>query len=70
MEYPHAVFMFKVKQNILYDPVSERWLKIIILRNIYFTKFQTLISYGIIIWGGERESVKALGIQKKGPSFN
>jgi hypothetical protein len=35
------------------------------LRNIYFTKFQSLISYGIILWGGERESVKVLRIQKK-----
>ena len=70
MEYPHAVFMFKIKQDILYDPVTERWLKLISLRNIYFTKFQIWIRYGIILWGGERESVKLLGIQKNGSSFN
>jgi len=35
------------------------------LRNIYFTKFQSLIRYGIILWGGERESVKVLKIHKK-----
>jgi len=25
------------------------------LRNIYFTKFQFLISFGIILWDGEKE---------------
>ena len=34
-------------------------------RNIYFTKFQYLIRYGIILWGGERVSVKVLQIQKR-----
>ena len=66
MEYLHAVFMFKVKQDILHDPVSERRLKLIILWNIYFTKFETSIRYDIILWGGERERVKVLVIQKKG----
>ena len=37
------------------------------LRNIYFTKFQSLISYGIILWDGERDSVKVLRIQKMVP---
>jgi hypothetical protein len=36
------------------------------LRNKYFTKFQPLRRYGIILWDGERESVKVLKIQKKG----
>ena len=27
MEYPHSLFMFKVKQVILYDLVTERQLK-------------------------------------------
>jgi len=35
------------------------------LRNIYFTKFQSLGRYGIILWGGERECVKELKIQKR-----
>jgi hypothetical protein len=29
-----------------------------ILRNIYFAKFQSLVRYGIILWGGEKESSK------------
>ena len=40
MEYPHSVFMFKVK------------------------KFQSLIRYSIILWGGERQNVKVLEYKK------
>ena len=40
-------------------------LDLFMLRNIYFTKFQYLIRYGIILWGGERESVKVLKIRKR-----
>jgi len=29
-----------------------------------YTKFLSLIRYGIILWDGERESVKVLKIQK------
>jgi hypothetical protein len=36
-----------------------------ILRNIYFAKFQSLVSYGLIFWGGEGESNKVLKIQKR-----
>jgi hypothetical protein len=35
-----------------------------ILRNIYFAKFQSLVSYGVIFWGGESESSEVLEIQK------
>ncbi|PNF29254.1 hypothetical protein B7P43_G10478, partial [Cryptotermes secundus] len=35
------------------------------LRNVYFAKFQSLISYGLIFWGGECESSKILKIQKR-----
>ena len=55
-------FMFKVKQGIS----SLRGdLSLFMLRNIHFTKFQSLTRYGIILWGGERESVKVLKIQKR-----
>jgi hypothetical protein len=36
-----------------------------ILRNIYFAKFQSLVSYGLIFWGGESESSEVLKIQKR-----
>jgi len=45
-------------------------LSLLMLRNIYFTIIQSLMSYGIILWGGERESVKVLRIQKNGSSYN
>jgi hypothetical protein len=45
--------------KILKDVVS-----LYILRNIYFAKFQYLVSYGLIFWGGESESSKILKIQK------
>jgi hypothetical protein len=35
------------------------------LRNVYFAKFQSLISYSLIFWGGECESSEVLKIQKK-----
>lgn len=35
------------------------------LRNIYFTTFQSLIRYGIIICSGEVESVNVLKIQER-----
>ena len=40
------------------------------LRNIYFTKFQSLVRYGIILCCGDIESVKVLKIQKKGIPCN
>jgi hypothetical protein len=35
-----------------------------ILGNTYFAKCQSLVSYGLIFWGGESESSKVLKIQK------
>jgi hypothetical protein len=34
------------------------------LRNIYFAKFKSLISYGIILWKGETKSVQVQKTQK------
>jgi hypothetical protein len=36
------------------------------LWNIYFAYFLSQLRYGIIFWGGSRESIKILRIQKKG----
>jgi len=33
--------------------------------NIYFAYFHLRLRYGIILWGGTKESIKALHIQKK-----
>ena len=35
------------------------------LWNIYFAYFQSRLRYGIIFWGGSKESIKILHIQKK-----
>ena len=35
------------------------------LWNIYFAYFQSRLRYGIIVWGGSKESTKILHIQKK-----
>jgi hypothetical protein len=35
------------------------------LWNIYYTRFQSQLRYGIILWGGTTESIKILHIQKK-----
>jgi len=39
-------------------------LSLFVLRNIYSTKFKSLIRYAIILCVGESESVKVLKIQK------
>jgi hypothetical protein len=36
-----------------------------ILWNIYFANFQSKMRYGILVWGGSRESIKILRLQKK-----
>jgi hypothetical protein len=35
------------------------------LRNIYFAKFQSVMRYGIIVWGGVSEATKVLKVQKR-----
>jgi hypothetical protein len=40
-------------------------LSLFMLRNMYFTKFQSVIKYDIILWGWEIQSVKVLKIQKR-----
>ena len=35
------------------------------LWNIYFAHFQSKMRYGIVVWGGSKESIKILRIQKK-----
>ena len=35
------------------------------LWNLYFTYFQSRLRYGIIFWGGSKESIKVLRIYKK-----
>jgi len=37
-----------------------------VLRHTYFAKFQLLLRYGIISWGGESDNVKVCRMQKKG----
>jgi hypothetical protein len=36
-----------------------------VLRNIYFAKFQSLMRFGIILWGGASEITKLLKLQKR-----
>ena len=36
-----------------------------ILWNIYYAQFQSKIRYGIVIWGGSKDCVKILRVQKK-----
>ena len=36
-----------------------------VLKSIYFAKFQSLLRYGIIFWGGETGSITVLRMQKR-----
>jgi hypothetical protein len=40
-------------------------LNLYMLRNIYFAKFQPVMRYGIILWGGVSEITKVLKVQKR-----
>jgi hypothetical protein len=51
-----VTFMIKSLRNVV-----SKWT----LRSIYFAKFESLLKYGIIFWGGERGSTQVLKIQKK-----
>jgi hypothetical protein len=64
MEYPHSVFMLKVKQGILCDHITNRSLQLIYVKKYIFCKISSLIRYGIILWSGEIESVQVQKIQK------
>ena len=62
----HIRFLCSKLNKVSYMILSLRGdLSLFMLRSIYFTKFQSLIRYAIILWCGERESVKVLQIQKR-----
>jgi hypothetical protein len=44
--------------------MSKNDVSFYVLRNIYFAKFQSLMRYGIILWGGASENTKVLKLQK------
>jgi hypothetical protein len=44
----------------LHDSVS-----IPVLENVYFTKFESILKYGIIFWGGVSDRNEVFIIQKK-----
>jgi len=53
MEYPYLVFMFKVKQGILYDPITGRRLKLICVKKYTFYKILIFNKawYNFMGWG-------------------
>jgi hypothetical protein len=61
----HNQFLHSQLNKVSYMISSLRGdLSLFMLRSIYFTKLQSLIRYGIILWVGEGESVKLFKIQK------
>jgi len=52
MEYPHSVFMLKVKQGILYDHITNRW-PAFLCQEIYILQYFSLnkVWYSFIEWG-------------------
>jgi hypothetical protein len=43
--------MQKTQQGSLFEQILKR-LSLPILRNVYLTKFESILKYGIIFWGG------------------
>jgi len=71
----HIQFLCSKFKKVSYMISSLRGeLSLFMLRNTYFTKFQSLIRYGTILWSGESKRVKVQKIQKKmgggGSSYN
>ena len=62
--HTHSVFMLIFKQGIRYDQVTERWLELMYFKKYIFSKTSIFNRYGIILWGGEIESVQVQTIQK------
>ena len=62
----HIQFLSWMFNKVSYMITSMRSnLGLFMLRNIYFTKFPSLIRYGIILCTGEIESAKVLKIQER-----
>ena len=59
----HIQFLCSKLNKVSYMIISVTGdLSLFMLQNL--TKFQSLIRYGIILWGGESESIKVLKVQK------
>jgi len=66
----HIQFLCSKFKKVSYMISSLRGdLSLFMLRNTYFTKFQSLIRYGMILWSGESKCVKVQKIQKKKKGF-
>lgn len=62
----HIKYLCHILNKVLYlikslhDSVSKP-----VLRNMYFTKFESIVRYGIIFWGGVNDSNTVFIMQKK-----
>jgi len=73
MEYLHSVLMIKVKQDILYDLITERWLKLTYVKKYIFYNNSIFdeLWYNFMGWGkreckGIKNTKKWFFIQLKG----
>jgi hypothetical protein len=53
----HVLYLIRSFRNSVSIPV---------LSNVYCTKFESILEYGIIFWGGVNDSNAVFKIQKKG----
>ena len=62
--------MFKVKQGILYDVITERWLKLIYVKKYMFYKISIFdkVQYNFMGWA--KRECKGIKNTKKGSSYN
>jgi hypothetical protein len=67
MEYPHSVFMFRVKQDILYDLVTE---KLMYVMKYIFYKISVFDKVWYNFMGWRKKECKGIKSTKKGPLYN
>jgi hypothetical protein len=70
MEYPHSVFMFRVKQGILYDLVTEKWLKLMYVKKYVFYKILVFDKMWYNFMGLGKKECKGIKNTKRDSSYN
>jgi hypothetical protein len=68
--HPYLLFMPKLNKALYLIKSLRDSVSLPILRNVYFTEFESILKYGIIFWGGgPKDADTVFKIQKKKKSL-